>query len=276
MIAAPAVDLRGGRCVQLVGGRPEDERISLPNPDSVAREWWEQGFSCLHVVDLDAALGSGHNRAVIGRVVAGSPAEAQVGGGIRDEDGVAALLEIGVSRVVVGTRAVDDPEWLARVSARFPGRITVAADIRDGVVLRKGWTEAAGVGLEAFLDGLAPLPLAGILCTDVGREGRMEGIDRIEVARALERSPHPMWISGGVTTLDELDFLADVGAAGVVLGMALYRGVLDAEAVAGRYGGAREASPTPSTESAPARSSADAGLDTLGSGDTTLDDLDPS
>lgn len=276
MIAAPAVDLRGGRCVQLVGGRPEDERISLPNPDRVAREWWEKGFSCLHVVDLDAALGSGHNRAVIGRVVSASPAETQVGGGVRDEDGIAALLEIGVSRVVVGTRAVDDPDWLARVTARFPGRITVAADIRDGIVLRKGWTEAAGVGLEAFLDGLAPLALAGILCTDVGREGRMEGIDRFEVVRALERSPHPMWISGGVTTLEELDFLADAGAAGVVLGMALYRGALEAGAVAGRYGGAGEAQRAPRAESAAPRPAADAGLDTSDRRDTTLDDLDPS
>lgn len=236
MIATPAVDLRGGRCVQLVGGRPEDERVSLPDPVAVARDWWERGFSALHIVDLDAALGDGDNRQVIAAVAAATPAETQVGGGVRDADAIQDLLALGVSRAVVGTRAVDDPVWLADTARRFPGRVTVAADVRDGIVLRKGWTEGTGLVLEDFLSTLAPLPLAGVLCTDVGREGRMEGIHRESVARALAASPHPMWISGGVTTLDELDFLADAGAAGVVLGMALYTGTLDADAVAARFG----------------------------------------
>jgi phosphoribosylformimino-5-aminoimidazole carboxamide ribotide isomerase len=189
---------------------------------------------------------------VIGRVVGTTRADTQVGGGIRDAEAVAALLEIGVSRVVVGTRAVDDPEWLQAVADRFPGRLVVAADIRDGVVLRKGWTEGSGLALDAFLERLQPLPLAGVLCTDVSREGRMKGIDRDGVARALRDSTHPMWISGGVTTMDELDFLADSGAAGVVLGMALYRGVLDPEAVAAKYGGAPDGSGGPSGHKEPA------------------------
>lgn len=236
MIATPAVDLRGGRCVQLVGGRPEDERISLPDPVAVARGWWERGFASLHVVDLDAALGDGDNREVIAALAGATPADTQVGGGVRDETVAESLLALGVSRVVVGTRAVDDPAWLSATANRLPGRIMVAADVRDGMVLRKGWTEGTGLPLEDLLERLAPLPLAGILCTDVGREGRMEGIDRDGVGRALAAAPHPMWISGGVTTLDELDFLADAGAAGVVLGMALYTGTLDPDAVAARYG----------------------------------------
>ncbi|MDT8341069.1 MAG: 1-(5-phosphoribosyl)-5-[(5-phosphoribosylamino)methylideneamino] imidazole-4-carboxamide isomerase [Longimicrobiales bacterium] len=244
MIAVPAVDLRGGRCVQLVGGRPEDERVSLPDPPAVARAWWERGFGALHVVDLDAALGTGHNRAVIADVASASPADTQVGGGVRDEAAVAALLALGVSRVVVGTRAVDDPAWLAETARRHPGRLTVAADVRDGVVLRKGWTEGTGLRLDDLLATLADLPLAGVLCTDVGREGQMEGIDRAAVARALAASPHPMWISGGVTTLEELEYLAGAGAAGVVLGMALYTGRLDAVAVARRWGGAGPAAGT--------------------------------
>ena len=238
MIATPAVDLRGGRCVQLVGGRPEDERVSLPDPVAVARDWWARGFSDLHIVDLDAALGDGDNRDVIAAVSAATPAVTQAGGGVRNTEAIEALLALGVSRAVVGTRAVDDPSWLAESARRFPGRITVAADVRDGIVLRKGWTEGTGLVLEEFLATLAELPLAGVLCTDVGREGRMEGIHRDSVARALVASPHPMWISGGVTTLDELEFLADAGAAGVVLGMALYTGTLDPDAVARRWGGA--------------------------------------
>lgn len=236
MIATPAVDLRGGRCVQLVGGRPEAERVSLPDPVAVARNWWERGFAAVHIVDLDAALGDGHNRSVIEAVAAATPADTQVGGGIRDEDALAAVLELGVSRAVVGTRAVDDRPWLEEQAARFPGRITVAADIRDGMVLRKGWTEGTGLEVTAFLETLAELPLAGVLCTDVGREGLMQGIDRVGVKAALDASPHPVWISGGVTTLEELDFLAENGAAGVVLGMALYTNTLDADTVAERYG----------------------------------------
>lgn len=243
MIATPAVDLKGGRCVQLVGGRPEDERVSLPDPVEVARGWRERGFASLHIVDLDAALDTGNNGDVVTRIVsdarlAEADLDIQMGGGVRDEDRIRHLLSLGVDRAVVGTRAVDDPAWLTAAAADFPGRITVAADIRDGQVLRKGWTEDSGLALSDFLETLAPLPLGGILCTDVGREGRMEGIDRAGVAAALEAAPHPLWISGGVTTLDELHFLAEHGAAGVVLGMALYTGRLDPDAVAERYGSA--------------------------------------
>ena len=236
MIAVPAVDLRGGRCVQLVGGRPEEERVSLPNPAAIAGSWRERGFGTLHVVDLDAALGSGHNDALVGRIVNEAPGDLQVGGGVRDEERADALLEAGVDRVIVGTRAVDDPGWLARLAGKRPGRVMVAADIREGAVLRKGWTEDSGLRVETFLERLAALPLAGILCTDVGREGRVEGIDRGQVEAVLDAAPHPVWISGGVTTLEELRFLGDRGAAGAVLGMALYTGALDVDQVAEEFG----------------------------------------
>ena len=237
MIVAPAVDLKGGRCVQLVGGRPEDERVSLPDPASVAERWSGEGFSVLHVVDLDAALERGDNADLIAAIVASSPAEIQVGGGIRTAERAASLLDAGVARVVIGTRALEDPEWLAAVAARWPGRITLALDTREGIVLRKGWTESTGLEVETFLPTLADLPLAGILSTDVGREGRLEGIDRDGCVRVLEASPHPVWISGGITTMEELDFLDRNGAEGVVLGMAVYTGALDTGALAGKWGG---------------------------------------
>lgn len=240
MIVAPAVDLKGGRCVQLVGGRPEEERVSLPDPVSVAGSWWERGFTILHVVDLDAALGSGDNADLITGIVEASPAEIQVGGGIRSDERAASLLEAGVARVVVGTRALDDREWLRALARRWPGRVTVAVDTREGVVLRKGWTEETGLKVERYLPTLADLPLAGVLSTDVGREGRMAGIDREACARVFEASPHDVWISGGVTTLEELDFLDRNGASGVVLGMAVYTGTLDIETLAERWGGKQE------------------------------------
>jgi phosphoribosylformimino-5-aminoimidazole carboxamide ribotide isomerase len=237
MIAAPAVDLKGGRCVQLVGGRPEDERVSLPDPAAMARHWWQIGFTVLHLVDLDAALGSGDNFELLAELLGTTPAVTQVGGGVRDDDRVHALLEVGADRIVVGTRALDDPEWLAAIATRHPGRIMVAADTRDGMVLRKGWTESTGMAVADLLARLAPLPLAGVLATDVGREGRLEGIDRDATSDTVRASTHPVWISGGLTTEDELAHLEGAGAAGAVLGMALYTHTMNAEAVARRWGG---------------------------------------
>jgi phosphoribosylformimino-5-aminoimidazole carboxamide ribotide isomerase len=237
VIAAPAVDLKGGRCVQLVGGRPDDVAVSLPDPVAAARRWYDAGFGTLHVVDLDAALGSGDNLDVIIDVIRATPAETQVGGGVRDEARAATLLQVGADRVVVGTRALDDPEWLAELAEANPGRVMVALDTKDGRILRKGWTEESPLELATYLPGLAALPLAGILSTNVSREGRLEGIDRDECGRVISLSPHPVWASGGVTTSDELEYLDGAGAAGVVLGMALYTETLNPGDVAARWGG---------------------------------------
>jgi phosphoribosylformimino-5-aminoimidazole carboxamide ribotide isomerase len=236
VIAAPAVDLRGGRCVQLVGGRVDAERVSLPDPVAVAERWWELGFGTLHVVDLDAALGTGSNARLIAEIVRATRAVVHVGGGLRDEADVDAVLAQGAERVVVGTRAVDDPQWLERLVLARPGRVMVAADVRGGRVLRKGWTEASPLTIEDLLARTDGLPLAGVLCTDVSREGRMEGIDVATVGRAVAASVHPTWISGGVTSPVELEVLDAVGATGVVLGMALYTGRLPAAEVAAAYG----------------------------------------
>ena len=235
--AIPAVDLKGGRCVQLVGGRPEEEKVSLPDPPAVAARWRDLGYRTLHVVDLDAALGTGDNADLVARVVEATDATVQVGGGIRDDARADALLAAGVDRVIVGTRAVEDPKWLATLARRHPGAVMVAADVRDGVVLRRGWTRSSELAVVSFLEGLSELPLAGVLCTDVGREGRLEGMDREEVARILTQSPHPVWISGGVSSLDDLRFLKRRKAAGAVLGMALYTGALDEKQVAEEFGG---------------------------------------
>ena len=236
MIAYAAIDLRGGRVVQLVGGRPEAERVSLPDPAVVAGQWLGYGFAALHVVDLDAALGTGDNRAaidVIIRAAAGVPV--QVGGGIRRTAAAAALLQAGAARVVVGTRAVEDRPWLRRLAVRWPGRVVVAADVRGEEVVVRGWTAGAGVTAEQFLGGLGELPLAGVLVTDVAREGRMLGADTAVFQRLASISPHPLIASGGVAGETDLAQLAGSGVAGVVLGMALYTGALDAAAVARRY-----------------------------------------
>jgi phosphoribosylformimino-5-aminoimidazole carboxamide ribotide isomerase len=222
--------------VQLVGGRPEDERVSLPDPIAVARGWQALGFESLHVVDLDAALGNGDNLALATELVAATSADTQVGGGVRDDARADALLTAGADRIVVGTRALADPDWLAALAGRLPGRVVVAIDTRDGQVVTRGWKEATPLRALEYLPTLANLPLAGVLSTDVGREGRLEGIDRAWCARVVEASPWPVWISGGVTTLDELEWLDGVGAHGVVLGMSIYTDTLDRAEVAARWG----------------------------------------
>jgi len=236
MIAAPAVDLRQGRCVQLIGGRPEDGKVSLPDPVARALTWWEMGFEDLHVVDLDAALSRGHNRDVIRDIVEATGATVQVGGGVRDTSSVEEILDLGVERVIVGTRAIDDPLWLEKTAEEYPGRILVAADVRDGEVLRKGWTQSSGISISDLLQRLHLYPLAGVLCTDVAREGRMEGIDLNTAESVIRGTRHPAWISGGITTMTELRALDQAGAAGAVLGMAIYTGVIPPEQVAKEFG----------------------------------------
>ena len=237
MIAVPAVDVSGGRCVQWVGGLPETERVSLPDPAAVAARWWRKGFRTLHVVDLDAALGRGHNHAVVRDLIARTDAVTQFGGGVRDRAGIERALADGADRVIVGTRAVEDSAWLARAAAAFPDRIVVAADMRDGKVLRRGWTRSSGTSVEDFLAALDGLPLAGVLCTDVAREGQVQGSDLERAGAVIRASPHPVWMSGGISALEELRRLGRAGAAGAVLGMALYDGTLPVEAVAREFGG---------------------------------------
>ena len=237
MIATPAVDIRGGRCVQLVGGRPDEERVSLPDPVVVARQWYQMGFSTLHLVDLDAALASGDNLPLLRTLVTSTPAVTQVGGGIRNDARADVLLEAGADRVVVGTRALEDPDWLFALAHRQPGRVMVAADTRDGYVLTKGWTEQSRLSITDFFQRLEDLPLAGVLTTDVGQEGRLQGMNRQAVEDTLKWRAHPIWISGGVTSEDDLAWLEEHGAAGAVMGMALYTGTLSAPSVAARWGG---------------------------------------
>jgi phosphoribosylformimino-5-aminoimidazole carboxamide ribotide isomerase len=218
VIAAPAVDVKGG------------------DPVAAADRWYAAGFGTLHVVDLDAALGSGDNLAMILDVLAGTEAETQVGGGIRDDARAQALLDGGADRIVVGTRALDDAAWLRALVDAYPGRVMVAIDTQDGRILRRGWTEESPLELATYLPSLASLALAGILSTNVGREGRLQGIDREACREVIDASPHPVWASGGVTTLGELEYLDEIGAAGVVLGMALYTDTLNAAEVAARWG----------------------------------------
>jgi phosphoribosylformimino-5-aminoimidazole carboxamide ribotide isomerase len=238
MIAIPAVDLRDGACVQLVGGDYADERVRLEDPIAVAAQWAASGFGALHVVDLDAALGCGDNSALIADLIAAMSIPVQVGGGVRDDATIDRLLSIGAERVVVGTRALEEPEWLERASHRVPGRLVPAADVRGREVLTHGWTRVLSRSFDDVMQRLAGLPLAGVLVTAVHQEGRMTGPDVAISREAAERVPHPLYASGGISTIADLRALATAHVAGAVIGMALYTGALDARQAALEFGGA--------------------------------------
>lgn len=236
MIAIPAVDLRGGHCVQLVGGDYDREQVRLDDPLAVAREWVDCGFNRLHVVDLDAATGRGANAAVIRDLLRESPVPVQVGGGVRDEARIERLLEEGATWVVVGTRAVEDEDWRAEMAHHFPGRLIIAADVRERLVVTKGWAETSRVDVVDFMTELRELPLAGVLVTAVHREGQMQGTDLPLMEDVAEASAWPVFASGGVTSLEDMRALDHRGLAGAVLGMALYTGAIDPRRLAEEFG----------------------------------------
>ena len=235
MIAIPAVDLKGGRVVQLVGGVPEQERISLPEPVGVAEQWVENGFAALHVIDLDAALDTGSNSTIIREILEAVDVPVQVGGGVRDEAAVDALLAAGAARVIVGTQAIADPAWLRRIAERHPGRIVLAADARDRRIVTHGWTKQTAVEALDLLVQLDEVPLAGVLVTDVSREGALAGADVVFFESLVNACAHPLMAAGGVTSEADLAALAGVDVAAAILGMALYTEALDAPTIARSY-----------------------------------------
>lgn len=238
MIAIPAVDLRDGACVQLVGGSYDAERVRLENPAEVARDWAYMGFARLHVVDLDAALRRGNNDAVIREVLRDGAPDVQVGGGVRDEARIEALLDEGAMRVIVGTRALEEPLWLAEMAERFPGQLVVAADVKERFVVTRGWENTLPVRIERMVEELSELPLAAIMVTAVHKEGLMGGADQALMEEVVERAGTvQVYASGGIASIHDLDDLAEIGVAAAILGMALYTGTLEARVVAELFGG---------------------------------------
>jgi len=227
VIAIPAVDLRDGACVQLVGGEYSQERVRLEDPVAVAREWTRYGFRRLHVVDLDAATGRGSNRELVTEILRDTSAEVQVGGGVRRTAHVEELISSGAAAVVVGTRAVEDIDWVTRLATAWPNEIIVAADVRDRRVVTQGWTRTLARDILDVTEELNALPLAGLLVTAVHREGQMQGADLFLVEDVVEAASFPVYASGGIGSIADLRALAERGVSAAVIGMALYTGAVD-------------------------------------------------
>jgi phosphoribosylformimino-5-aminoimidazole carboxamide ribotide isomerase len=235
MIAIPALDLLGGACVQVSARSYDEELIRIPDPVGVADAWRQYGFQHLHVVDLDAVAGRGNNSAQIQQILSAADGEVQVGGGIKTRDSIDRLLGDGAQRVVIGTRALEDPDWISDMSSAFPGCIVVAADVRGRKVLSHGWTRTHAKLVLDLVEELNDLPLAGVLVTAVHREDAMNGTDLPLMEDLAETAAFPVFASGGLGSMNDLRALADRGVAAAIIGMGLYSGAMDPRAVAEEF-----------------------------------------
>jgi phosphoribosylformimino-5-aminoimidazole carboxamide ribotide isomerase len=243
----PAIDLRGGRCVRLRQGDYAAETVFGSDPVPVARRWAEAGAERIHLVDLDGAkAGRPENGTVIRQVITELTIPCQLGGGIRDDEALElAFADFRVDRVIVGTAALKNPEWFRSAAERYPHRILLGLDARDGRVATHGWLDVSETTVDELAGGFDELPLAGLIYTNIANDGMMQGIDEgtlRDLAR-LSDGPHPVIASGGVTTLDDVRRLMAIAdghpkLVGAIIGRALYEGHLDlAETIAVARGG---------------------------------------
>lgn len=227
MKVLPAVDVKGGKCVQLVGGRPGTEKVTIDDVVGVARRWQGDGAEMIHIIDLDSALGTGNNETLIEMIVGDLSVPVQVGGGVRTEEKVQRLFEIGCERVIVGTRAIQDRPFAERLADEYGDGIVVALDAVSDQVLIKGWQEGSGREVFSVAKDLETLPIWGFLYTDVEVEGRLQGIAPGPIKSLINMTTKPVIVSGGITTMADLELLRTIGAHSVVVGMAIYTGRMD-------------------------------------------------
>lgn len=235
MIAIPAIDLREGACVQLVGGSYATERVRLNDPIAVAREWEYLGFARLQLIDLDAATQRGSNAHQIREILDERSAHIQVGGGLRTAEQVRDVLADGACYAIVGTRALEDLEWLAEVAHEHPGEIILAADVKERRITTQGWQRTLTHNILDIVEEVNNLPLAALLVTAVHKEGLMRGVDLPLMEDVVEMTHYPVLAAGGVGGMGDLWALADRGVAGAVIGMALYTGALDPRVLAEEF-----------------------------------------
>jgi phosphoribosylformimino-5-aminoimidazole carboxamide ribotide isomerase len=229
MIVVPAIDLRDGYCVQLRGGDYGSELLRLDDPVSIAASWRDRGFTSLHIVDLDAATGRGSNARVVEAICALDGVEVHAGGGVRDDADVARLLGAGAASVLIGTRAVTDPDWFSAVTHASPGRISLAVDVRGGAVTTQGWLVTTATVLADVAVSAEPLPLHQLIVTSVDVEGGLSGhdLELVELARAATR--HSLGVAGGVASRADVIALLARGVDAAIVGTALYTGALTPE-----------------------------------------------
>ena len=223
----PAIDIRGGKCVRLKRGDYAQETVFAEHPGEMARHWVAQGARQLHLVDLDGArAGSPGNLAGVEAILASVDVPCELGGGIRTEETIGRLLQLGLARLVIGTLAVNQPDWFRRMCRKYPGRLVLGLDARDGRVATEGWLQTSEVSAEELAQQFDGEPLAAIVYTDIATDGMMTG-PNVAAMAAMQRAVRlPVVASGGVTTVDDVARLAAAGLSGCIIGRALYEGTI--------------------------------------------------
>jgi len=221
----PAIDLRDGKCVRLLQGDYERQIDYNDDPVAQARLFEQQGARWLHVVDLDGALhGDHYNFDVLREIRAHTRLSIELGGGVRSEESVRRLLEAGITRAIVGTKALEEPDWFERLVHDYPQKIVLGLDAREGRVATRGWTQTSETTIMDMADMMHEWPLAAIIYTDITRDGMLTG-PNLELTEALARRCRvPVIASGGVGRLEDIRLLKALPIAGIIVGRALYEG----------------------------------------------------
>jgi phosphoribosylformimino-5-aminoimidazole carboxamide ribotide isomerase len=224
----PAVDLRGGKCVQLVGGVPGTEVVALDNPLEQAERWVAEGADHLHIIDLDGAiLGRRVNATILSQIVKKLDLYTQVGGGIRTKEDVKTVLDLGVDRAILGTAALNDPEMVSQLAEEHGSeRIMVALDVRRGDVTTEGWQRTLGKKAVDLGKLFMEKGAGSILFTNIDVEGRERGVDLAPTRALVQALKIPVVAAGGVTSVEDVLALREAGASGAVAGTAIYTGKL--------------------------------------------------
>jgi phosphoribosylformimino-5-aminoimidazole carboxamide ribotide isomerase len=229
MLIIPAIDLKDGRCVRLLQGRADAVTVYSDRPEDVAKRWQELGAKVIHVVDLDGAfLGTQKNIEGIKNIRRAVSVDVELGGGIRDMERIEMLLGLGINRVILGTVAIERPELVKEASRRFPGRIIVGIDAKDGLVAVKGWVEVTSVKAKELALKMEEYGAWGIIYTDISRDGMLTGPNIEAIREMVEAVNIPVIASGGVSSIDDIKRLKEIkGLWGVITGKALYTGAID-------------------------------------------------
>ena len=231
MILFPAIDLKNGQCVRLLRGDMEQATVFNADPAAQAREFAHQGFDYLHVVDLDGAFaGAPVNAEAVRGILAGLRMKIQLGGGVRDMKTVRGWLESGVTRVIIGTAAVQDPDFVREAGRLFPGRIAVGIDARDGLVAVEGWAKTTNMTAIDLARRFEDSGVAAIIYTDVARDGALAGLNVASTIALADALCIPVIASGGLASIEDVKRLTEPDCArlaGAIVGRALYDGRLD-------------------------------------------------
>ncbi len=230
MLIIPAVDIKNGKCVQLVQGKPGTEQIIIENPAEVAKSWEDKNASTIHVIDLDGAFGNKKNISVVEKILDTVSVPIQMGGGIRSKEYAQKLLNMGIERLILGTMAIENPLLVQELADEYgKERIMVSLDSKDSKVVIKGWTEKTSKTAPEMGQILEDNGAGGILFTNVDVEGLLKGFYIDPVLELVSAVNIPVIYSGGISTLDDLEKLQNTGVNGVVVGSAIYKGNIDFE-----------------------------------------------